>query len=55
MHGQQSSFASIESQKKKTDGVGGEEEGEEFIRLPWRGQRGRAAAGCARIAAALRC
>jgi hypothetical protein len=31
-------------------------EGEgEFIRLPWLGQGGRAAAGCARFAAALRC
>jgi hypothetical protein len=29
-------------------------EEEELIRLPWRGQCGRAAAGCARIAAALR-
>jgi hypothetical protein len=28
---------------------------EELIRLPWRGQCGRAAAGCARTAAALRC
>jgi hypothetical protein len=26
-----------------------------LIRLPWLGQRGRAAAGCARAAAALRC
>jgi hypothetical protein len=26
-----------------------------FIRLPWLGQCGRAAAGCARAAAALRC
>jgi hypothetical protein len=26
-----------------------------FIRLPWLGQCGRAAAGCARVAAALRC
>jgi hypothetical protein len=32
-----------------------EEEGEEMIRLPWRGQCGRAAAGCARATAALRC
>jgi hypothetical protein len=32
-----------------------EEEEEEIIRLPWRGQCGRAAAGCARAAAALRC
>jgi hypothetical protein len=34
---------------------GGEEEEEEFIRLPWLGQVGRAAAGCACTAAALRC
>jgi hypothetical protein len=27
----------------------------EHIRLPWRGQCGRAAAGCAHAAAALRC
>jgi hypothetical protein len=25
------------------------------VETPWRGQRGRAAAGCARAAAALRC
>jgi hypothetical protein len=28
---------------------------EEITPLPWRGQCGRAAAGCARAAAALRC
>jgi hypothetical protein len=33
---------------------GGEEE-EEFNRLPWLGQSGRAAAGCACTASALRC
>jgi hypothetical protein len=32
-----------------------EEEEEEFNRLPWLGQSGRAAAGCACTAAALRC
>jgi hypothetical protein len=32
-----------------------EEEEEEFNRLPWLGQGGRAAAGCACTAAALRC
>jgi hypothetical protein len=32
-----------------------EEEEEKCQRLPWRGQCGRAAAGCARAAAALRC
>jgi hypothetical protein len=32
-----------------------EEEEEEINRLPWLGQSGRAAAGCACIAAALRC
>jgi hypothetical protein len=32
-----------------------EEEEEEFNRLPWLGQCGRAAAGCACTAAALRC
>jgi hypothetical protein len=31
------------------------EEEEEFNRLPWLGQSGRAAAGCACTAAALRC
>jgi hypothetical protein len=31
------------------------EEGEEMIHLPWRGQCGRAAAGCACAAAALHC
>jgi hypothetical protein len=30
-------------------------EEEEFIRLPWLGQSGRAADGCACTAAALRC
>jgi hypothetical protein len=34
---------------------GEEEEGGEFNRLPWLGQSGRAAAGCACTAAALRC
>jgi hypothetical protein len=33
----------------------GEEEEEEINRLPWLGQGGRAAAGCACTAAALRC
>jgi hypothetical protein len=33
----------------------GEEEEEEFNRLPWLGRGGRAAAGCACTAAALRC
>jgi hypothetical protein len=32
-----------------------EEEEEEINRLPWLGQGGRAAAGCACTAAALRC
>ena len=32
-----------------------EEEEEEINRLPWLGQSGRAAAGCACTAAALRC
>jgi hypothetical protein len=32
-----------------------EEAEEEFNRLPWLGQSGRAAAGCACTAAALRC
>ena len=32
-----------------------EEEEEEFNRLPWLGQSGRAAAGCACTAAVLRC
>jgi hypothetical protein len=32
-----------------------EKEAEELIRLPWLGQSGRAAAGCACTAAALRC
>ena len=36
-------------------GLSEEEEEEEFNRLPWLGQSGRAAAGCACTAAALRC
>jgi hypothetical protein len=36
-------------------GVNGKEEEEELNRLPWLGQSGRAAAGCACTAAALRC
>jgi hypothetical protein len=34
---------------------GAEEEEEEFNRLPWLGQGGRAAAGCVCTAAVLRC
>jgi hypothetical protein len=41
--------------KKKVTLVPEEEEEEEFNRLPWLGQSGRAAAGCACTAAVLRC
>jgi hypothetical protein len=42
-------------QRSKNPRTQEEEEEEEINRLPWLGQSGRAAAGCACTAAALRC